>query len=222
LDTDNTMALTKDERTEDDEVGASGRKLRAQGHRTRELIVQEAKKLLLEGGSLEFTLRTVARRAHISISNLQYYFPTRAALMRAIMESVVGQYRVEFETPPADAKTARQAVSRLVDQTLADVRSPENSAIWLHFASLAVSDPESARLLDESYTELTRGTGRLLRIINPALDTKESQLLARLISALVDGLVFQIGAGHRPKSLGPSVDARVHEIVDFLIDKSTR
>jgi AcrR family transcriptional regulator len=216
------MALTTDKRGDEKAVSASGRRLRAQGHRTRELLVEEAKKLLLEGGSLEFTLRTVARRAHITISNLQYYFPTRASLLRAIMEPVVIRIRTEFARPPSDSKAARQTISRLIDQGLADVRSPETSAIWLHFASLAVTDPESARLLDESYAEFTRGIGRLLRIINPSLDTKESHLLGRIVIALLDGLVFQIGAGHRPKNFSPNVDSRVHDIVNFLLEKSAQ
>src|SRR5215510_1188816 len=61
--------------------GAATEGLRAQGLRTRNAIVRVARKLLLEGGSLEFSLRAVAQRAGVSISNLQYYFPTRLAVV---------------------------------------------------------------------------------------------------------------------------------------------
>src|SRR5215469_17956332 len=182
------MARTTSERREQQATSASGRRLRAQGQRTRESIVHEAKKLLLESGNLEFTLRTVARRTHIAISNLQYYFPTRASLLRAIMEPVAARYQAELDRPIGDAKGARDIYFALVDQNLADVRDPEVSAIWFHFASLAVTDPESARLLDESYESLMRGCARLLRVINPSLSPKDSRLLARIVAAMVDGL----------------------------------
>jgi AcrR family transcriptional regulator len=204
-----------DTQGEEQSGSGSGRSLRAQGHRTRELIIHQAKALLLEEGSLDFTLRTVARRAQISISNLQYYFPTRTSLMRAIMETVVMRYTAEFVQFPNDAPTARLTIHRLVDRALSDVRSAEVGAIWLHLASLAVTDPMSARLLDEFYANVARDVSRLLRTIKPALKGKQSKMLALLMMAFVDGLVFQMGAGHRPKT--SITDRYVHDVVDLLI-----
>jgi len=201
---------------------ASGKRLRAQGQRTRELIVQEAKKLLLEGGSLNFALRTVARRANISISNLQYYFPTRASLLRAIVEPIVERYQKKIGSGAGDATAAREALLAVVDQDLVDVRDPEVSAIWLHFASLAMTDSESARVLDMAHVTLTRDFARLIRTINPSMGTKDSQVLARIITAMVDGLVFQIGAGHRLHRSASGIDARVREIVAWLIKEYPR
>ena len=62
--------------------------MRAQGVRTRNAIVEVARAILLEGGSLGFSLREVAARAGISISNVQYYFPTKPALLSAVVEPV--------------------------------------------------------------------------------------------------------------------------------------
>lgn len=216
------MARTTSERREQQATSASGRRLRAQGQRTRESIVHEAKKLLLESGNLEFTLRTVARRTHIAISNLQYYFPTRASLLRAIMEPVAARYQAELDCPAADAAAAREVLAAVIDQNLADARDPEVSAIWLHFASLAVTDPESARILDESYETLARCTSRLLRVVNPSLSPKDSRLLARIIPAMVDGLGFQIGVGHYPDKSTTGLEPLVREIVDLLIEQFPR
>lgn len=65
---------------------------RAQGLRTRKTIIDVAKLGLLAGGGLKSSLREVAARAGISISNLQYYFPTRLALLRAMIEPVIDAY----------------------------------------------------------------------------------------------------------------------------------
>lgn len=217
MNTKSKAASAKGNRVSRQASSASGRRLRAQGQRTRELIIQEAKKLLLEGGSLEFTLRTVARRAQISISNLQYYFPTRASVLRAIMEPVIARYMTELDSALDDATDPSDIMSALINQTLADVRDPEVSAIWLHFASLAVTDPESASLLDESYEKLTRGIGQLLRRLNPSLGTKDSHILARIVAAMIDGLVFQIGAGHRTDYSVSAIEQRLRAAVMLLV-----
>jgi AcrR family transcriptional regulator len=198
---------------------ASGKRLRAQGQRTCELIVQEARNVLLEGGTLEFSLRTVARRAHISISNLQYYFPTRASLLRAIVEPIVSRYVAKIGSGVGDKRSARETLAAVINQNLGDVRDPEISAIWLHFASLALTDPDGARVLDMAHAALVSDLGRLICTVNPSLGSKDSQALARLIIAMVDGLVFQIGAGHRFPRSAAGIEARLREIITLLIEE---
>ena len=196
----------------------SGRKLRAHGKRTRELVVQEAKKVLLEGGTLEFSLRTVARQAKISISNLQYYFPTRASLLRAIMEPIVARYVAKIGSGVADEKTARETLMSVLNDNLNDVRDPEVSAIWLHFASLALTDSDSARVLDMAHEEVLPNLARLIRAAHPSVSAKDSRMLASLITAMVDGLVFQIGAGHRLNRSVAGIDKHLRDVVTLLID----
>jgi AcrR family transcriptional regulator len=200
---------------------ASGRRLRAQGQRTRELIIQEAKKVLLEGGSLQFALRTVARRARISISNLQYYFPTRESLLRAIVEPIVSRYHKKSVGGFADEAAAKATLIALIDATLADVRDPEVSAIWLHFASLSMTDPESARVLDAAHIAFARDIGRLIRTINPALSHGESRDLARILIAMVDGFVFQIGAGHKLHRSAAGLNKQLHQMAMLLITQGS-
>src|SRR5262249_21747191 len=156
-----------------------------------------------EGGSLQFALRTVARRARVSISNLQYYFPTRESLLRAIVQPIIARSHRKYEAAFTTQATARAAPFPVANQTLADIPEPEVSAIFLHCASLAMTDPESARVIDAAHVGFTRDLSRLVRTINPALSNAESRDLARILISMVDGLVFQIGVGHRPhKSAG--------------------
>ena len=41
---------------------------------------------------MDFSLRAVALKAGISVSNLQYYFPTRPDVVRAVMAPVINTY----------------------------------------------------------------------------------------------------------------------------------
>lgn len=91
------------------------RKLRADGQRNRERLLEAAKQSFGEVGP-EASLEEIARRAEVGIGTLYRHFPTREALVEAV-------YRREFEQL---ADTA----PRLLEQM------PAGDALqrWLHLA----------------------------------------------------------------------------------------
>jgi AcrR family transcriptional regulator len=195
----------------------SERSLRAQGLRTRNAIIEVAKGLLLEGGSLEFTLREVAQRAGISISNLQYYFPTRLAVLRAVVEPVVDAYLDELRSA-LDAKgSPRAMIDALIDRALEDAKNAERTALWWHFVSLAAIDPECSQLLDEWYEEVTPGIAKFIRGVDPECKPADSMHRATLLIAMADGLSFQLGAGRRKRSYTRGLDAKFRAAVDLIL-----
>jgi AcrR family transcriptional regulator len=184
------------------------RNLRAQGLRTRNAIINVARKLLLEGGSLEFTLREVALRAEISISNLQYYFPTRLAVLRAVVEPVVEAYLHDLRRAVDSNASPRETLSALVERALRDAKNVESSALWCHFLSLAAIDPECSRLLDEWYETLTSEIAQLIRAANPDCRPDDSLQRATLLIALADGMGVQLGTGRRKRDYTRGLDAK--------------
>ncbi|XYI41890.1 TetR/AcrR family transcriptional regulator [Cupriavidus necator] len=199
-------------------TGADPDSLRAQGLRTRNAIVRVARKLLLEGGSLEFSLRAVALGAGISISNLQYYFPTRQAVLRAIMAPIIDAYLEDLKRALDSRVTPRESLDGLLDKALSDARNVKDSALWWHFVSLASTDPECARMFEEWYDTLTRGIAELVRAINPELKTADSLHAASLLIALADGLALQLGAGRRKRE-SRGLDAAYRSAVEQIIFK---
>lgn len=193
------------------------RNLRAQGQRTRGAIIDVAKALLLESGSLEFTLREVALRAGISISNLQYYFPTRLAVLRAVVEPVIEAYLAELrKTLDVDAPP-RVMVDALVDRALEDAKDAERSALWWHFVSLAAIDAECSQLLDDWYEEVTQGIAKFIRVVDPECKPADSLHRATLLIAMADGLGYQLGAGRRKRSYTRGLDAKFRAAVDVIL-----
>lgn len=191
--------------------------LRAQGQRTRNTIVRAARKLLLESGSLEFTLREVAVRAGISISNLQYYFPTRLAVLRAVVEPVVEVYLRDLKRALSRAEPPRTTLLALVERALQDAKNAELSALWWHFASLAAIDDECSRLMDEWYEAVTRAVAQLIRAMNPDCTQADSLHRATLLIAMADGLSLQLGAGRAKREYARGLDAKFLKAADTLI-----
>ena len=196
--------------------------LRAQGIRTRNAIVRVAKKLLLESGSLEFSLREVADRAEISISNLQYYFPTRLALLRAVVEPVVDTYLDRLKHALESDGPSRETIRALAERAYSDAKNTEHSAVWWHFASLAAIDPECSQLLDGWYESVTREIAQLIRVVNPDCKLADSLHRAVLIIAMADGLAYQIGAGRRMRDYTRGLDVKFLATVELLVYKQSQ
>ncbi|KVW73194.1 TetR family transcriptional regulator [Burkholderia ubonensis] len=187
--------------------------LRAQGVRTRNTIVRVARKLLLEGGALDFSQRAVAAAAGISVSNLQYYFPTRLAVLRAVMEPAIGTYlkdltrALDSDAPPGEMLDA------LMKRALRDAKDAQYRALWVHFFSFAAIDDECRRLVDEWYATLTREVAQLVRAANPEHSAADSRHVATLLISMADGLAFQAGVGRHT----PALEARFMESAHYLV-----
>jgi AcrR family transcriptional regulator len=192
--------------------------LRAQGVRTRNTIVRVARKLLLEEGTLDFSLRAVALRAGISISNLQYYFPTRLDVVRAVIQPIIDGYMEDMKSFADNKASPSEAIRELLQRALRDAKESQESALWWHFVSLASTDPECSRLLDEWYDALTRGIAQLVRAANPECKPAESLQVACLLIAMADGLALQLGAGRQKRDSIRGLDAKFLALATQLIE----
>ncbi|MCS0585453.1 TetR/AcrR family transcriptional regulator [Massilia pinisoli] len=198
------------------------RRLRPQGMRTRDAIVRTARALLLECGGLEFTLRAIAQRAGITVSNLQYYFPTRLAVLRAVLEPVIDGYMRDLRGTVDGGAAPRATLDALVVRALHDARDLENAALWCHFLALVAIDDPSAPLLDEWHGALSHEMAVLVGAVNPAFSYPESLEIAILIIAIVDGVTVRTGTGMRACASPDALDASFLAAVDGLLRGTLR
>ncbi|MDR0243698.1 MAG: TetR/AcrR family transcriptional regulator [Burkholderia sp.] len=193
--------------------GSDPDSLRAQGLRTRNTIVRVARELLLEGGPLTFSQRAVAAGAGISVSNLQYYFPTRLAVLRAVIEPVIDAYLVELRRVLDSDASPDEVLERVTARSLREAKDAQYGALFRHFLSFATMDPECLKLFDGWYGTLTHEMAKLLRIVNPMFDVADSVHVATLLISMADGLTLQSGAARHTQSF----DARFMEAARCLV-----
>src|SRR5215510_14799166 len=75
----------------------SGTGTRRSGQAAARRILRSAHALLAKSGPAQFSMRNVAAQAGLHLANVQYYFPTRDALMRAILADTGARYRTAYE-----------------------------------------------------------------------------------------------------------------------------
>lgn len=166
----------------------------AKGRAKVQALLGIARRLFIEGGYAEMTMRRVADEAGISLSNVQHYFPTRESLLQALLESVMNSYDPAYldeagDTPP------RAKLEAAVRYLLQDIKNPESEKLFVEIWSLATRDPIGRAIFDRMYTHHRRNLGRLVAAANPALDERTVQQRAALVAMQIEGLMLLISEG---------------------------
>lgn len=169
----------------------AGTAQRNDGKATATKIVNAAYKLLQTGGAADFSMRNVADRAGIRLANLQYYYPKKEDLIRALMAHVGEIYNARYKKHLAAVENS--PASRLkaaIELNLKDIVNPETRHFFIQFwPLLGVADNYSGELLSHFYAPQKRQLATLIAELNPALTSEDVTRRAELITATFEGLM---------------------------------
>lgn len=182
-------------------------------HRVDE-ILHAARAVVVEDGYAALTTRKVAERVGVRQSNVQYYFPAKVDLVRALFDDSMARTAREVAERFAAGRASPEA--RLlggIDHFLETHHSREEQRFLRELWALAAHDPEVADVMNQFYRRWVDLTARNLVLINPALDRGRAQRRALLIVSLVDGLSLFRGVTELDH---PSVRGIEHELRDLV------
>jgi AcrR family transcriptional regulator len=151
---------------------------------------------LLETENYErFSMRNVAERAGVSLANLQYYFPNREALARALLTDVAARYRAAYEACLANA--SEDPVERfqiVLRWNMEDIgqRSTRQFFIQL-WALLGSLDNFGGGYLRDVYDLDVEQLAEHITAMQPHLSQGEITKRATLIAAMIEGLMVVTG-----------------------------
>ncbi|NIB40421.1 TetR/AcrR family transcriptional regulator [Pseudomaricurvus alkylphenolicus] len=176
----------------------AGTAQRTDGKATAVKIVEAAYQLLKTDGADDFSLRNVAQKAEVRLANLQYYYPRKEALIRALMEYVGDEYDRRYERhllSVEDSPLGR--FKAVIEFNLADVSAPETRHFFIQFwPLLGVADNYTGELLAQFYTPQKRQLCSRIKELNPALTPQEITLRSELITAMFEGLMVTSSLEH--------------------------
>src|SRR4051794_19472740 len=167
----------------------AGTAVQAKGQQRATEILRAAHAVLVEDGYAALTTRKVAERVGVRQSNVQYYFPAKVDLVRALFEdSMARTARVVAERFAAGRVSPEARLLGGIDHFLETHHSREEQRFLRELWALAAHDPEVAGVMNQFYRRWVDLTARNLVLINPALDRGRAQRRALLIMSVVDGL----------------------------------
>ena len=160
------------------------------GERRITEIMTAARDLFVNKGYIEMTMRQVAEKTGMSLSNLQHYFPSREELLRAVLWDVATSYDDKYGSLDLEKKTPIQRFTAVMSFLLADIRQPETEKLFVEIWSLASRDPIAREVLDQMYTYHRKNVERLIADVNPELPAQKISLRACLIAMQIEGLIL--------------------------------
>ncbi len=172
----------------------------AKGASTRDRIVAAARTKLIEHGVDGFGLRDLAASLDLKLSNVQYYFKTREALLFHVLQQeadadirVIQKHQQNSDTPEA---AFRAIVRDLVVRWRGD-----SGILFSTLGTLSLHNEAFRKLYRSIYTVFYSALESSVRTMNPALSDDEARIRVRLITALIDGSSMQVRVGSVPRFL---------------------
>lgn len=124
-------------------------------HETKRRILGAARAILIKEGSGAFSMRKVAATAGLSLSNVQYYFKTRAEVLDGILEGFIEDYRAYLGGLGALRGSGLAALRGFIREILREESDNEEILFFRSLFSFAESEVLAERL-DAFYREVER------------------------------------------------------------------
>jgi AcrR family transcriptional regulator len=179
-------------------------------HDQRQRDIIEAVFAIVDGqGTDQVTIRNVAKAAGISPGRVQYYFPTKDALLAAAFTAIndLGTENVRRRLA-ADADAGPEAVlaAVLTELVPADEAGRRRMRIANAFEAYAINRPELAE-------RLARGYGDLTAFLASLLPSGEAEDTAKELIALASGLGWMVVTGaHTSEAARRTVARRLRQL----------
>lgn len=195
----------------------SGTAVRARGRRRREAILDAATAILIDEGYARLSTRKIAARAGIRPGNLQYYYPSKQEVVRAVLERYLERAVRAVEGRVAAASAAAPVrLQAALDGILADQESAATCRFFWELLALAARDSAIAEAMSAFYERYWREVVGAFLGANPALGRPRAERRAALLIALLEGLsLFRSRRDPRRLPL-PGLEKELRALVQHL------
>jgi len=163
---------------------------------TARRIVEVARAVLMNKGYAQFSMRNVAAEAGMRLGHVQYYFPTRSDLVRALMHDTQQHYLAAYRECLLKAPPDRhERFKAFLEFNLCDVANPETRRFFTQmWALLDTMEAEAGSLLNEFYEMDIAAVSERVAELDPDCAPGEVRRRATVLAAMIEGLVIVRGA----------------------------
>jgi len=153
-------------------------------------ILDSAETVLRRHGYAGLSTRRVAEEAEIALGNLTYHYPTKAELVRALIDRLMTRYLEWFqEVLKTPGRGAEALVRWLMQEAVAD------EATWLfrELWAMALHDPVVRDAIDDFYDELMGKVTTALEASYPAADPQAVRDYVQFVALVSEGSAVLYG-----------------------------
>lgn len=188
-------------------------------HRTKgtiDRILKAAYLIFTRNGHAGLSLRKVAEEAGIAVGNLTYHFPTKNALIDAMMREALADYVEEHLAQfQADRDTPLEILLNVVEFYVRNARVSHQ--FFYQLWGFAGSSTEARDMVRELYRPIGRFVYYLVRAANPKLTDAEVRQAVLQIFSLEEGYKLFIGMGPDDSSAIRNAENDIRDLTRRII-----
>ena len=166
---------------------APRRRQATKGLQRRAQIIAAAKERLIERGVEGLVLRDISSELGITHGNLQYYFPTKNDLIKAIFDEEVEEYTTALLESMEASSDPSDIISNIVDSNMA-VLARRETRLWRILFGMADQEPYLAEVLKQENERFEAVLESDLEVVAPHLAEERLRAIARIMRLLSDGI----------------------------------
>ncbi len=166
----------------------------------RAMIIDAARKHIVERGLAATSAREVAKAAGLSIGTLTYHFATMDELLAEVLASTMRQFEETIDAQLAKLQSPLAALVTLMDAHFGRA-SVDVGVLWLEFWTRSVREP-SLRGTEQTFRWSLHS--KIVRLLEAGADAGEFErpedpaAVATELVALIDGLMIAVKGGAMP------------------------
>jgi AcrR family transcriptional regulator len=155
-------------------------------------ILQAARTLLAAEGYAGLSMRAVASKVGISLSNVQHYYQSKDALLEASLQYTLELFQAKMDKISAEMQGATRIEQFLstADMFLDEITDPVTHAVFFEIWALASRNAFASNLMDKMLGRERKAIYLLIRGLNPAISDDEYMQRAILMVAQIEGLML--------------------------------
>ena len=150
------------------------------------IILEAAENILIEKGYADLSMRKIATKAGISLGNLQYYFPSKEALLCSMLDYAISDYIMMFEDMRGDVP-AREHFENIVTYVMQDIKTKRTSVLFPEIWSLSNHENFALEAMDKMYGEYRSILTKSIMEINPELNSSQAEKISLFIASSLEG-----------------------------------
>jgi len=186
-----------------------------------EAILDAAAEVLISQGYKKWTLRQIALQAGITVGNLTYYYRSKEALLKDLLENILSTYLDEMDRiveASGDSPDARFVA--VVEYLIEDLHTQRTTRFFPELWALANHDAYAAELMEKMYADERQALFDLIHAINPELDDQQTNHLALFVSSSIEGMTMFVGAGKKQEGALQTMKKMACKSFLLLIERS--
>ncbi|MEZ5498877.1 MAG: TetR/AcrR family transcriptional regulator [Steroidobacteraceae bacterium] len=167
----------------------SGTAIQNRGKAQARKILAEARRLLINAGFAGLSLRKIAKNLNISLGNLTYYFPSKDALMRALISDLLDAYHQAMVSEQSRFPGNPHARFRAyIDYLISDCQNSDTRALFFQIWGLARNTKIVRDLRNEMYARFRADVRPLIEPLLPGASRSGIDYRVGVLAAMIEGL----------------------------------